>query len=121
MKHKILIVEDNGPIRENTTEMLELFDYTVLSACNGKDGLGIALEQTPDLILCDIQMPVMDGYNLLQHVRKQPSLNKSRFIFFTASAEKKDIEAGLLLGADDYIVEPFAGDDLLQLVKKHLA
>lgn len=121
MKHKILIVEDNDPIRENTTELLELSDYAVVTANNGEDGLKIALQQPPDLILCDIQMPVMDGYHLLEHIRKQSSLNKSRFIFFTASAEKKDIEAGLRMGADDYIVKPFRGDELLQLIEKHLA
>jgi CRP/FNR family transcriptional regulator, cyclic AMP receptor protein len=120
MKQKILIVEDNGPIRENTAELLELYNYAVLSACNGKDALSMASQQTPDLILCDIQMPVMDGYSLLEHVRKTPSLNRSRFIFFSASAEKKEIEAGLQMGADDYIVKPFTGEELLDKIKMYI-
>lgn len=121
MKQKILLVEDNLPIRENTSEMLELSDYAVVTACNGKEGLDMALDQIPDLILCDIQMPVMDGYHLLDLVRKESSLNKSRFVFFTASAEKKEIEQGMLRGADDYIVKPFTGEELLNKLKGLLA
>ncbi len=121
MKQKILLVEDNLPIRENTSEMLELSEYAVVTACNGKEGLDMALDQIPDLILCDIQMPVMDGYHLLDLVRKESSLNKSRFVFFTASAEKKEIEQGMLRGADDYIVKPFTGEELLNKLKGLLA
>lgn len=95
MKHKILLVEDNEPIRDNTTELLELYDYSVTAACNGKEGLEVALQQPPDLILCDIQMPVMDGYHLFELIRKYPALKNSRFIFFTASSEKKEVEAGM--------------------------
>jgi CRP/FNR family transcriptional regulator, cyclic AMP receptor protein len=120
MKHKILIVEDNGPIRENTTELLELSNYTVTTATNGAEALNVALQQTPDLILCDIHMPQMDGYHLLQHIRKQSHLKSTRFIFFTASAEKKEMEEGMQMGADDYIVKPFQPDELLQLIEKHL-
>ena len=101
MKQKILVVEDNGDIRENTTELLELSDYNVSTAKNGEEGLVVALQETPDLILCDIRMPVMDGYNLLENIRKQPSLSHSRFVFFTASCEKKEIEMGMRMGADD--------------------
>jgi len=121
MKHKILVVEDNGDIRENTTELLELSDYSVLTANNGKEGLDMALQETPDLILCDILMPVMDGYELLKSIRKQPSLNNSRFMFFTASCEKKEVELGMRLGADDYIMKPFSGDELLDKIGKLLA
>lgn len=120
MKQKILLVEDNEPIRENTTELLELSDYIVVSACNGKEGLDIALQQTPDLILCDIHMPVMDGYHLFQYIRQYAHLNNTRFVFFTASAEKKEIEAGMQMGADDYIVKPFTGERLLDVLKKNL-
>lgn len=121
MQHKILIVEDNLPIRENAIEILKLSDYLVLSACNGKEGLAIALQHSPDLILCDIQMPEMNGYDLLLHIRKKACFNNTKFLFFTASAEKKDIEAGLLMGADDYIVKPFSGEDLLDKIKGWLA
>ncbi|HET7115958.1 MAG TPA: response regulator [Hanamia sp.] len=117
MMHKILLVEDNEPVRENTTEILELSGYKVLSACNGKDGLNIALKQIPDLILCDVQMPVMDGYVLLENIRQSHSLAHSRFVFLTASGEKKDIQKGMQMGADDYIVKPFTGEELLEKLK----
>ncbi len=120
MKQKILLVEDNENIRENTTEMLELFNYIVFTASNGEEGLDIALQQTPDLILCDIQMPVMNGYHLLEQVRKLPVLNNSRFLFFTASCEKKEIDMGLQMGADDYIIKPFTETELLDKLIKHL-
>jgi CheY-like chemotaxis protein len=120
MKSRILIVEDNEPIRENTIELLELSDYDVITACNGEEGLSIALQQTPDLILCDIKMPVMDGYHLLEHVRKQTTLTNSRFIFFTASSEKKEIEMAIAMGADDYIIKPFTGEELLDRINKLL-
>jgi CRP/FNR family cyclic AMP-dependent transcriptional regulator len=120
MKHKILIVEDNGPILENTIELLELSNYEVVTASNGKEGLDIAMQQIPDLILCDIKMPVMDGYHLLEHIRQKPSLNSSHFVFFTASSEKKDIEMAMAMGATDYIVKPFTGDELLGRIKKLL-
>jgi CRP/FNR family transcriptional regulator, cyclic AMP receptor protein len=120
MKQKILVVEDNEPIRENTIELLELSDYDVLTACNGEEGLSMALQQTPDLILCDIKMPVMDGYHLLQHIRQQISLTNSRFMFFTASSEKKEIEMAMAMGADDYIIKPFTGEELLDRINKLL-
>jgi CRP/FNR family transcriptional regulator, cyclic AMP receptor protein len=120
MKQNILLVEDNLDIRENTTELLELSNYTVVTASDGAKGLDMALQQTPDLILCDIQMPVMNGYHLLEHVRKLPSLNNCRFLFFTASAEKTEIEMGMLLGADDYIIKPFTENELLDKIKIHL-
>ena len=120
MKSKILLVEDSEPIRENTIELLELHNYTVIAACNGKQGLEAALQQIPDLILCDIQMPEMDGYHLFEHIRKHPALNNSRFVFFTASAEKKEIELGMRMGADEYIVKPFTGERLLEVLQKQL-
>ncbi len=120
MQQKILLVEDNGDIRDNTCEMLELWNYRVFTACNGKDGLELALQQKPDLILCDIKMPEMDGYQLLRKIRKFTWLSSARFLFFTAFSEKKDIEAGLKLGADDYIVKPFTGEELLYKLKKLL-
>lgn len=120
MEQTILIIEDNLGIRENTTELLEFFNYKVLSASDGEKGFNIAILLIPDLILCDIQMPVMNGYHLLEHIRKLPSLDKSRFIFFTASSEKKEIEMGLLLGADDYIIKPFTENELMDKIKKVL-
>ncbi len=120
MEQTILIIEDNMDIRENITELLEFFSYKVLSAGDGEKGLNMAMRLIPDLILSDIQMPVMNGYHLLECIRKLPSLNKCRFIFFTASSEKKEIEMGLLLGADDYIIKPFTENELMDKIKKTL-
>jgi CRP/FNR family transcriptional regulator, cyclic AMP receptor protein len=117
MKYKILLVEDNVPIRENTIELLELSDYTVIPACNGVEGLDAALAHLPDLILCDIQMPAMNGYNLLKQVRANEKLNNCRFVFFTASSEKKDVDAAMQMGADDYIIKPFTGGRLLEVLE----
>lgn len=117
MKYKILLVEDNVPIRENTIELLELSDYTVIPACNGLEGLDAALAHLPDLILCDIQMPEMNGYILLRQIRTNKILNNCRFVFFTASSEKKDVEAAMQMGADEYIIKPFTGERLLEVVK----
>lgn len=120
MKNLILVVEDNAPILENTAELLELNNYKVIIARNGNEALNLALQQLPDLILTDIRMPVMDGYHLLETVKHDPVLCKSRFIFFSASAEKKEIAKGMDLGADDYIVKPFSGEEILSKVKEYI-
>lgn len=120
MPHKILLVEDNLLILDNTTEILELSDYEVFTASNGKEGLDMAIKQIPDLILCDIKMPVMNGYHLLENIRQWYCLAHSRFVFFTSSSEKKDIQKGLKMGADGYIVKPFTGEELLEKLKKLL-
>jgi CheY-like chemotaxis protein len=98
--------------------MLELDNFIVVTANDGAAGLDMALKQIPDLILCDIQMPVMDGYHLLEHIRKLSTLDNCRFIFYTASSEKKEVEKGLLMGADDYIIKPFDGDELISKLKR---
>lgn len=120
MAIKILVVEDNLHIRDNMVEILELENYEVYAASNGKEGLDKAKEIFPNLILCDIQMPVMDGYQLLKSVQELPDLAESRFIFFTSYSEPKDILYGLRMGADEFLVKPFSGEDLLKVVEKHL-
>ena len=117
---RILLVDDNIAIRENTSELLELSHYTVLSACNGQEGLDIALKEKPDLILCDIMMPEIDGFHFLRLLRMKSSFEKTPFIFFTASAEQSEIKKGLAAGANDYIIKPFDADDLLQMIIKYL-
>ncbi|THU39534.1 response regulator [Niastella caeni] len=117
---RILLVEDNNAIRENTCELLELANYTVLSACNGKEGLDMALKEKPDLIICDIMMPEIDGYHLLEILRRESFFENTPFVFFTASAEKSEIKKGLDAGANDYITKPFDADDLVQLIVKYL-
>jgi CheY-like chemotaxis protein len=117
---RILLVEDNEPILENTTELLELSNYQVLSARNGQQGLTLAFQEMPDMIVCDIAMPGLNGYMLLQAVRETPGLEKVPFVFLTASSENVDIQKGLAMGADGYLVKPFEGDKLLQLIEEHL-
>jgi CheY-like chemotaxis protein len=117
---RILLVEDNLPMRENTCELLELADYAVLSACNGQEGLEMALREKPDLIICDIMMPELDGYHLLELLRKELYFKNTPFLFFTASAEKSEIRKGLDAGANSYFVKPFDANELMGLMVKYL-
>src|SRR5690554_6939715 len=109
----ILIIEDNFEVRENTAEILELSDYNVLTATNGKEGVALAKSKLPDLIICDIMMPELDGYGVLHILNKDPKTIGIPFIFLTAKAEKDDFRKGMNLGADDYLTKPF--DDLALL------
>src|SRR5665647_917650 len=117
---KILLVEDNKEIRENTSEILELANYKVRTANNGKEGYELALEETPDLIICDIMMPVLDGYGLLHLVSKNDHLKSVPFIFLTAKTERNDFRKGMAMGADDYITKPFTDIELLNAVESRL-
>lgn len=117
---RILLVEDNIEIRENTIELLELAHYQVIAACNGQEGLEIALKENPDLIICDIMMPEIDGYHLLEILRGKSVFEKTPFLFFTASAEQSEIRKGLEAGANDYITKPFDADELIELVVKYV-
>lgn len=120
---KILLIEDNDDVRNNTAEILELSNYKVIVAENGKAGVEKAIEHTPDLIICDIMMPVLDGYGVLHAVQKNEAIKNIPFIFLTAKTERSDIRKGMELGADDYITKPFSGTELLNAVdcrlKKH--
>ena len=113
---KILLIEDNDLIRENTAEILELANYKVITAANGKIGVEQALQQTPDLIICDIMMPVLDGYGVLHAVQKNETIKNTPFIFLTAKTERSDFRKGMENGADDYITKPFDGTELLSAV-----
>lgn len=117
---KILLIEDNVEVRENTAEILELSGYEVVTANDGKDGLNMLKEITPDLIICDIMMPVLDGYGVLHIVSKNPSTAHIPFIFLTAKVEKSDIRKGMNLGADDYLTKPFDDIELLGAVEARL-
>ena len=113
---KILIVEDNPDVRENLAEILELEGYGVDTAIDGKDGVEKALKDTPDLILCDVMMPELDGFGVLHILSKQQKTADVPFIFLTAKAEKDDFRKGMSLGADDYITKPFDDVQLLQTI-----
>lgn len=119
MKH-LLLIEDNIEIRENTAEILELAGYKVYTAENGKAGVEMALQQRPDLIICDIMMPVLDGYGVLHLLNKNPELTGIPFIFLTAKAERSDFRRGMEMGADDYITKPFSDIELLNAVESRL-
>ena len=117
---KILLIEDNDDVRDNTAEILELSNYEVIVAENGKTGVEKALEHLPDLIICDIMMPVLDGYGVLHAVHKNDPIKNTPFIFLTAKTERGDFRKGMELGADDYITKPFSGTELLNAVDSRL-
>jgi CRP-like cAMP-binding protein len=117
---KILLIEDNYDIRHNTAEILELSNYKVLVAENGKIGVEMAMEYNPDLIICDIMMPVLDGYGVLHAIHKNESIKNTPFIFLTAKTERSDFRKGMELGADDFVTKPFSGTELLNAVDSRL-
>jgi CRP/FNR family cyclic AMP-dependent transcriptional regulator len=117
---KILVIEDNIEVRENIVEILELSDYKVLQAPDGKAGVELAIKENPDLIICDIMMPVLDGYGVLHLLSKHKETYGTPFIFLTAKSEKSDFRKGMELGADDYLTKPFDGIELLNAVEIRL-
>ena len=114
---RILLIEDNHEIRENTAEILELDGYEVITAENGKIGVELASSSKPDLIICDIMMPVLDGYSVLHLLTKNPETENIPFIFLTAKADRQDFRKGMEMGADDYITKPFDDVDLLNAIE----
>ena len=118
---KVLIIEDNPDLLENTAELLEMSNYHVFKAPGGKIGVEYALAHKPDIILCDIMMPGMDGYGVLHIVQNNPELQQIPFIFLTAKSEIADIRKGMSLGADDYILKPYDDADLLNAIKNRLS
>ena len=100
MKKKILLIEDNADVRENAAEILSLAGYDVQTAVNGKSGVDMAQKDKPDLIICDIMMPELDGYGVLHILSKSADTAGIPFIFLTAKTEKADIRKGMNLGAD---------------------
>ena len=117
---KLLLIEDETLIRENLAELLTLSGFIVHTASNGKEGLIQATQQQPDLILCDIMMPEMDGYQTLAIIRSNPLLSNTPFLFLTAKADMTDTRKGMALGADDYLTKPFTMDTLLTAVRARL-
>lgn len=120
MKHKILIIEDNLDVRENLSEILVLSGYDTITAANGKTGVESALREIPDLILCDIMMPELDGYGVLRILSKNPATAYIPFIFLTAKTEMSEMRKGMTLGADDYITKPFDDVELLDTIEIRL-
>lgn len=114
---KILLIEDDKVVRENTAEILELAHYKVATAENGKKGIQQLKDFSPDLIICDIMMPELDGYGVLHILSKEPATASIPFIFLTAKAEKSEIRKGMNLGADDYLTKPFDETELLNAIE----
>lgn len=120
MSKKILVIEDEKNIRENLVELLELSGYDVFSAENGIEGVKSARQNIPDLIICDVMMPEMDGYGVLHALSKDLNLVQTPFIFLTAKAGNEDLRKGMRYGADDYITKPFEASDLLSSIETRL-
>ncbi|TZF86238.1 response regulator (plasmid) [Pedobacter sp. BS3] len=121
MQTTLLIIEDNEDIRESTAEILELAGYTVLKAENGKKGVELAQAHLPDLILCDIMMPELDGYGVLYLLNKNPETATIPFIFLTAKTERVDMRKGMEMGADDYLTKPFDEIELMNAIESRLS
>jgi len=119
-KKKILVIEDNEEMRDNICELLELSNYDAMDAADGKAGVKTAIANIPDLIICDIMMPVLDGYEVLYMLSKNPGTASIPFIFLSAKAEKEDFRKGMDLGADDYLTKPFEEIDLLGAIERRL-
>jgi CRP-like cAMP-binding protein/AmiR/NasT family two-component response regulator len=117
---KILLIEDDKVVRENTAEILELAHYQVSTAEHGKKGVQLVKEFSPELIICDIMMPELDGYGVLHILSKDPTTAGIPFIFLTAKAEKSEVRKGMELGADDYLTKPFEETELLNAIETRL-
>ena len=117
---KILLIEDNEALRENTAEILALANYDIITAENGKIGVEKAIATPPDLIVCDIMMPVLDGYGVYQIISKNPNLQHIPFIFLSAKSERNDLRKGMEMGADDYITKPFSDSELINAIRARL-
>ena len=116
----ILLIEDDTDMRENTAEILELANYHVIKAENGKRGVELARRSAPDLVLCDIMMPELDGYGVLHLLGRDPATAEVPFIFLSAKAERSDMRKGMELGADDYLTKPFEESELLNAIEGRL-
>jgi CRP-like cAMP-binding protein len=117
----ILLIEDDTALRENTAELLELEGYTLHTAPNGRIGIEMAKKQLPDLIICDIMMPEVDGYGVLEAVSLDPAITHIPFVFLSAKTEHKEVRKGMDLGADDYLTKPFEEEELLSAIGSRLA
>ena len=118
---KVLLIEDDAVLRGNTAELLEILDYQVIVAANGKLGLEKARHEQPDVIVCDIMMPEMDGYDVLEALSSNEQTKLIPFIFLSAKTERQDVRKGMNLGADDYITKPFSEDELVSAIESRLA
>ncbi|WP_292891144.1 response regulator [Nonlabens sp.] len=118
---KVLLIEDDTALRENTAELLELLNFQVLTASNGHIGIALAKQNRPDVIICDIMMPKIDGYGVLEALSLDPCTVQIPFIFLSAKTEHKEIRKGMNLGADDYLAKPFEEEELVSAIESRIA
>ncbi|CAN5186455.1 N/A [soil metagenome] len=116
----ILIIEDNEDIRENMAEIVLLSGFAVFTAENGKEGIILATNNHPDIILCDVFMPQVSGYDVLKELKNNPATSLIPFIYVTAGGEKSEVKLAMDLGAVGFIRKPFEGQELLNEIKKYL-
>ncbi|HRE39752.1 MAG TPA: response regulator [Ignavibacteria bacterium] len=116
----ILVIEDEEIIRETIQDILEEENYKVLTADNGKTGVELAKKEIPDFIICDVMMPELDGYGVINELKSDKSTSLIPFIFLTAKSQKGDLREGMALGADDYLIKPFTTDELLNVISTRL-
>jgi DNA-binding response OmpR family regulator len=117
---RVLIVEDDLMIRENLVEVLEMENFVTLSTMDGVAGLELAQEYLPDIIICDVMLPGLNGYSLLDAIRKNMQTAAIPFIFLSAKAAQSDLREGMSLGADDYLTKPYTTQDLLDAINARL-
>ena len=117
---KILIIEDEKLTRENIALILDMEGFQTRTAANGREGIALAMKEAPDIILCDITMPDADGYAVLEAVRRNPATASTPFIFLTARSDRRDLRAGMNLGADDYLTKPASASDILSAIQSRL-
>ena len=117
---KVLIIDDDKSIRESTQELLEIVGYDVKVAEDGAKGIKLASDFTPDIIICDISMPGLDGYSILKELSKDSVTSVIPFIFLTAKTEMSDLKFGMQIGADDYICKPFSSNELINSIELRL-
>jgi DNA-binding response OmpR family regulator len=118
---KILVIEDEGPIRDKIEMVLRLEGYDVMGAADGESGVAAAIAQSPDLIICDVLMPRMNGYSALSALRSDDRTAAIPVIFLTAAVSRQDMRKSMELGADDFIPKPYTVDELLTAVQTRLA
>ena len=118
--NKILVIEDKFELRENTMEILELAGYQVLTAADGLEGISMAREHLPALVLCDVKMPKVTGYEVFKMLKADPTTLNIPFVFFTSSVEKREVQMATDLGANGYVCKPFEAGDLLNIIRRSL-